>query len=135
MAGGLFLLWRKIITWHIPVVFLGTLALLSWMFGNDPKELVSWFNGDPLFAVMAGGAMLGAWFMATDMVTSPVTHRGQMIFAAGCGLITFVIRKYGGYPEGVAYSILLMNTTVPLIDRYFRNRVYGTGRAVRMAAV
>lgn len=126
LVGGIFLLLRKVITWHIPVIYLGTLALLSWTLGNDPNAPFSLLSGDPLIAVMAGGAMLGAWFMATDMVTSPVAIRGQIIFATGCGLMTFLIRKYGGYPEGVSYSILIMNMTVPLIDRYFPNRIFGT---------
>jgi electron transport complex protein RnfD len=75
--------------------------------------------------LFGGGLMLGAFFMATDMVTSPVTNRGLVIFAVGCGLITAIIRLYGGYPEGVCYSIILMNTAVPLIDRYTRPRIYG----------
>ena len=86
------------------------------------------FKGDPLVAILSGGAMLGAWFMATDMVTSPLTHKGQLLFGAGCGLLTFLIRKWGGYPEGVSYSILIMNATVPLIDGMFSNRVFGTGK-------
>ncbi len=126
LAGGIFLLVRKVITWQIPVFFLGTLALITFVFGGDPTANQGWFHGDPLIAILSGGAMLGAWFMATDMVTSPITAKGQAIFAIGCGVITFVIRKYGGYPEGVAYSILLMNATVPLIDHYFPNRVFGT---------
>jgi electron transport complex protein RnfD len=115
LAGGIYMLVRGIITWYIPVFFLGTLALLTFLFG-----------GDPLFAVLAGGAMLGAWFMATDMVTSPLNPKGQIIFAVGCGVLTFIIRKYGGYPEGVSYAILIMNATVPLIDSYFPNKVFGT---------
>jgi len=115
LAGGIFMLARRIITWQIPVVFLGTLALMTALFG-----------GDPLFAVLAGGAMIGAWFMATDMVTSPLNPKGQIIFAVGCGMLTFIIRKYGGYPEGVSYAILIMNATVPLIDSYFPNKVFGT---------
>ncbi len=115
LAGGIFMLMRKIITWHIPVSFLATLALATVIGG-----------GDPLFAILAGGAMIGAWFMATDMVTSPLNPKGQLIFGVGCGLLTFVIRKFGGYPEGVSYSILIMNITVPLIDSYFPNRVFGT---------
>lgn len=131
LAGGLFLLFRRVITWHIPVVFLVTLAGLSWVWGNDPHAAFRLFSGDPLIAVTAGGAMLGAWFMATDMVTSPVTVRGQVVFAAGCGVLTYIIRRYGGFPEGVSYAILLMNMTVPLIDTYLPNRVYGTHKQRR----
>jgi electron transport complex protein RnfD len=118
LVGAAFLLVRKVITWHIPVVYLGTLAICSALFGRDP-----------LVAVLAGGVMIGAWFMATDMVTSPMNVKGQVIFATGCGVLTAVIRSFGGYPEGVSYAILIMNTTVPLIDRYFPNRVFGTARS------
>lgn len=117
LLGGLFLLIRGIITWHIPVSFLLTLVVVTFL-----------FKGDPLFAILSGGAMLGAWFMATDMVTSPLTHKGQLIFGMGCGLLTFIIRRWGGYPEGVSYSILIMNAAVPLIDGLFANRVFGTGK-------
>ncbi|NLF38363.1 RnfABCDGE type electron transport complex subunit D [bacterium] len=115
LVGAGIMLARKVITLYIPLSYLGTLALLTFV-----------FKGDPLFAILAGGVMLGAWFMATDMVTSPVTKKGQVIFGAGCGLLTFIIRTYGGYPEGTSYAILLMNATVPLIDRFFTNRVLGT---------
>ncbi len=115
LVGAVFMIVRKIISWHIPVSFLGTLAIFTFIFG-----------GDPLFSILAGGAMIGACFMATDMVTSPLNKKGQLIFGCGCGLITFIIRKYGGYPEGVSYAILLMNATVPLIDSYFPNKVFGT---------
>lgn len=115
LAGGIFMLVRGIITWHIPVTYLATLAVLTLIGG-----------GDPIVAVLAGGVMLGAWFMATDMVTSPFTRRGQIVFGIGCGLLTFLIRRFSGYPEGTSYAILLMNAAVPLIDRYFPNRIYGT---------
>ncbi len=115
LLGGAFLLFRKIITWHIPVSFIGTAALLFWIFGGK-----GWFNGDPLFAILTGGIMLGAIFMATDLVTSPLTKKGQLIFGCGIGVLTCLIRLKGGYPEGVSYSILIMNTTVPLIDRYIK---------------
>jgi len=115
LAGGIFMLARGIITWHIPIVYLGTLAGLTAVTG-----------GDALVAVLAGGVMLGAWFMATDMVTSPFTRKAQVIFAAGCGLLTFLIRSYGGYPEGTSYAILIMNAVVPWLDRFFPNRIAGT---------
>ncbi|MCX7846678.1 MAG: RnfABCDGE type electron transport complex subunit D [bacterium] len=115
LAGGVFLLLRGIITWHIPLSYLATLALLTFLSG-----------GDPIIALLAGGVMLGAWFMATDLVTSPFTRRGQVVFGIGCGLLTFLIRRFSGYPEGTSYAILLMNAATPLIDRYFPNRIYGT---------
>ena len=115
LVGGIFLLVRGIISWYIPVTYLATLALATIICG-----------GDPLVAILAGGVMLGAWFMATDMVTSPFTPRGQLVFGVGCGLLTFLIRKFGGYPEGVSYAILIMNTAVPWIDRVFPRRVFGT---------
>ena len=118
LVGGIFLLIRKIITWHIPVSFIGTVAILVFIYyyaTGQPQPHVF-----TLFHVLSGGLLLGAFFMATDMVTSPVTNKGMIIFGAGCGLITFVIRIWGGYPEGVSYSILLMNAFVPLIDHTVR---------------
>ena len=117
LLGAGFLFWRKIISWHIPLTFTGTVALLSWVFGRDP-----------LFSILAGGLILGAFFMAVDPVTSPMTAKGQIIFGIGCGIITVVIRCWGGYPEGVCYSILLMNALVPLIDRYIKPRKLGEKR-------
>ena len=122
ICGGIYLIWKKIIKWHIPVVMIGTVALITWIFG--PNGL---FTGDPLFHVLAGGLMLGAFFMATDMVTAPMTVKGQVIFAAGAGAITALIRLVGGYPEGVCYSILLMNSLTPLIDRVTKPRIFGIG--------
>lgn len=115
IIGGLFLLYRKEITWHIPVSYILTVAILSLLLGRDP-----------LFQILAGGLMLGAIFMATDMVTSPVTPRGMIIFGVGCGIITIFIRFFGKYPEGVSYSILVMNACTPLIDRYTVPRIFGT---------
>lgn len=115
IIGGLFLLYRKVITWHIPVSYILTVALLTAVMGKDP-----------LFNVLAGGLMLGAIFMATDMVTSPVTPKGMIIFGIGCGVITTYIRLFGKYPEGVSYSILVMNACVPLIDRYAKPKRFGT---------
>lgn len=126
ILGGLFMLWRRVITWHIPVSFIGTVALLSLAYygftGYPAPHLMTFFH------LMTGGLMLGAFFMATDMVTSPVTPKGMLIFGFGAGFITFVIRIWGGYPEGVAYSVLLMNSVTPLIDRWTRPRVFGTDR-------
>ena len=110
--GGAFLLWRGIITWQIPVSFLGSVAALAaCLSAVGPAR----FPG-PLFHLATGGLVLGAVFMATDFETSPVTPRGMLIFGAGCGLLTWVIRSFGGYPEGVSFAILLMNMVTPLIN-------------------
>jgi electron transport complex protein RnfD len=121
ILGALFLLIRGYISWHIPLTFVFTTALVTFIFG--PKGL---FSGDWLFHILSGGLILGAFFMATDYVTSPLTRKGQIIFAIGCGLLTAIIRLWGGYPEGVSYAILMMNAATPIIDRYTRNRIYGT---------
>lgn len=109
VLGGLYLLYRGYITWHIPASVLGTIALLSWIFG-----------GDPLLAVLSGGALLGAFFMATDYVTSPTNKTSQLIYGCGIGAITVLIRLKGGYPEGVCYAILLMNPMSPVLDNWFK---------------
>lgn len=116
-------MWRKVITWHIPVSFIGTIAAVSYMYYffigfSYPGFVV-------LIHILSGGVFLGAFFMATDMVTSPVSARGMVLFGIGCGLLTFAIRVLGGYPEGVSYSILLMNATVPLIDRFTKPEAFG----------
>ncbi len=133
LIGGAALIVLGYVHWFVPVLYVGTVALLGWMLpipvqGESSRYLV-WFAGRPLFEILAGGLFLGAFFMATDMVTTPVTRKGQVIFAIGCGVLTALIRRYGGYPEGVAYSILLMNTAVPLIDRHTRPRVFGREEA------
>ena len=119
LLGGALLIWKGIISWRIPVVYIATVAVLSLPFGRA---------GGPLLEIMAGGLMLGSIFMATDYTTSPMTARGQYLFAAGCGLLTALIRTFGGYPEGVSYSILIMNLTVPLIDRLTVPRILGEAR-------
>lgn len=124
LLGGIILLIRRVITWHIPVSYIGTMALLCLVYyGVSGHPAVGKIT---LFHLLGGGLFLGAFFMATDMVTSPVSAKGMLIFGAGCGVLAFVIRIWGGYPEGVSYSILLMNATVPLIDRYIKPRVFGT---------
>ena len=120
LGGGLYLLYKGIITWHTPVTYIATVAFLSWLFQGEGL-----FTGDVIFYIFTGGLFLGAFFMATDYVTTPITANGKLIFGLGCGIITFIIRKFGGYPEGVAYSILLMNATVPLIDRFTRPHRFG----------
>lgn len=121
LLGALYLLSRRIISWHIPLTFIFSLAVLSWLFSPQ-----GFLTGDWLFSILGGGLILGAFFMATDYVTTPLTQKGKLIFGLGCGLITFIIRRWGGYPEGVSFSILIMNAFTPLIDRFVRPRVYGT---------
>jgi len=123
VLGGIYLIWKGYIKWQVPVCMIGTVGLLTWAFGGSSGL----FTGDPLFHMMAGGLIIGAFFMATDMVTIPITTKGQIIFAVGCGVITTLIRLIGGYPEGVCYSILLMNCLTPLIDRLVKPRIYGRG--------
>lgn len=120
LLGGLYLIWRGYINWVVPAAMILTVGLLTWIFG--PAGL---FTGDPLFHMMAGGLILGAFFMATDMVTIPITITGQIIFAVGAGAITVLIRLAGGYPEGVCYSLLLMNAVTPLIDRFVKPDIFG----------
>jgi electron transport complex protein RnfD len=121
LLGAAFLFFRGYISWHIPLPYIAATGLITYIFG--PQGL---FSGDWLFHILSGGLALGAFFMATDYVTSPLTRKGQVIFGLGCGALTAVIRLWGGYPEGVSYAILMMNAAVPMIDRYTRNRVYGT---------
>jgi electron transport complex protein RnfD len=121
LIGGLYLLFKRFIGWKIPLMFIGTVMLLTGAFGGADGL----FSGDGLFHLLSGGLILGAFFMATDMVTTPVTFRGRLVFGAGCGVITSVIRLVGGYPEGVCYSILLMNAFTPLIDRWTKPKRLG----------
>ena len=124
VAGGLFLLARRVISWHIPVTMLGTLAFLATATHVlDPERFP-----DAGFHLLSGAAIVGALFIATDPVTSPASPAGQLLFGAGCGILTFVIRTFGGFPEGVAFAVLLMNAATPVIDHYIRPRVYGRTR-------
>jgi len=125
IIGGLYLLIRKVISWEIPVIYIGTVALLSWILGPD-----GFMTGDPLFHVLAGGLLIGAIFMATDYTTSPMTKKGAVIYAFGCGLLTVIFRLYTNMPEGVSYAIMLMNVAVPLIDRYTAPKPFGGGKHV-----
>jgi electron transport complex protein RnfD len=131
MLGGIYLIWRGHVNWRVPAVYIGTVLLLGFVLPekikltDDSTAFSGWFAGNPVHHLFGGGLVLGAFFMATDMVTSPVTNKGLVIFAVGCGLITAIIRLYGGYPEGVCYSIIIMNTAVPLIDRFTKPRIYG----------
>jgi electron transport complex protein RnfD len=121
LIGGLFLLYKRYITWHIPVSFLATVAVLAWIFGGKGAL----FAGDPLVHLFSGGLMLGALFMATDYVTSPSMKNAQIVFGIGCGCLTMLIRLKGGFPEGVMFAILLMNCFAPLLDRGIKSRVFG----------
>lgn len=117
LLGLVYLLIRRTITWHIPVIMIGSFMLFAWAFGMDP-----------IAGVLSGGIFFGAVFMATDYVTSPMTKWGQVIYAAGAGLIVALIRAFGRYPEGVTYAILLMNIATPLIDRAIKPRIYGEAK-------
>lgn len=121
LLGAAYLLYKGYITWQTPVSYIATVAVLGQIFHWYQPELYP----NALFHVLAGGLLLGALFMATDMVTSPLTGRGQLIFGLGCGVITVVIRLFGGYPEGVSFAILLMNAVVPIIDRYTKPKKFG----------
>ncbi len=124
LLGGIYLLYRKIITWHIPVSFLLTVFVFTGiMYLVDPGHYI-----DPVFHLLAGGLMLGAFFMATDMVTSPMTYKGMLVFGFGCGVLTVLIRLWGVYPEGVSFAILIMNAVVPLINKGFKPKKFGEVR-------
>ncbi|MBN1232046.1 MAG: RnfABCDGE type electron transport complex subunit D [Candidatus Coatesbacteria bacterium] len=122
IIGGIYLLAKKIIDWKIPATYFGTIFVLSILLGGIEGKFCIRTG---LFHLFAGGVMLGGIFMLTDMVTSPVTPLGRIIYGIGGGLIVIIIRFWGGYPEGCCYSILIMNVTVPLIDRYTRPKIYG----------
>lgn len=118
LLGGIYLIYRGVISIRIPGLYIGTVAILTFIItGFDVQTTI--------LHVLAGGLILGAFFMATDYASSPITAKGQVIYAIGMGVITVVIRMYGGYPEGVSYSILLMNVVAPLIDKYTKPRVFG----------
>ncbi len=129
ILGGIYMLWKKIISWEIPVSTLVTVFIFSgilWLI--NPQQYA-----DPVFELLTGGLMLGAIFMATDMVTSPMTRGGQLVFGFGIGLITILIRIWGAYPEGVSFAILLMNAVVPLINRGFKPRRFGAKPGIAIA--
>ncbi|OGW59945.1 MAG: electron transporter RnfD [Nitrospirae bacterium RIFCSPHIGHO2_02_FULL_42_12] len=121
LIGAAYLLYKQYITWHIPVSMIGTVMVFSGIFWwIEPAKYAN-----PVFHLLTGGLIIGAFFMATDMVTCPVTLKGQLLFGFGCGLITIIIRMWGGYPEGVSFAIVLMNIVTPMIDRYIRPVRYG----------
>lgn len=121
VLGGLYLIYRGYITWHIPVAVLGTIAVLTWIFGGE-----TYLSGDPLLAILSGGALLGAFFMATDYVTTPTTKTAQIVFGMGIGALTVLIRLKGGYPEGICYAILLMNPLSPVLDSWFKPKRFAS---------
>lgn len=121
LIGLGYLLYKKVITIKVPAIYVGTVFILTYVLGRGGM-----FNANPVYEIMTGGLFLGAFFMATDYSTSPTTPKGEVIFALGCGILTTVIRLYGGYPEGVSYSILIMNLAVPLIDKYTAPKPFGT---------
>mgnify|MGYP004648262621 CR=1 FL=1 len=123
IVGGIYLICRRVITWHIPVAYIGTVALLTFIFPKT-NPAASFMLGE----LVSGGLMLGAVFMATDYTTSPVTPVGRLIFGFGCGCVTVLIRYFGGYNEGVSFAILMMNMLVYYIDRFTAPRVFGTER-------
>ena len=129
LVGGVFLLIRKVISWQTPVAYIATVAVVTFLFprGNDPMTFM-------LYNVLGGGLFLGAFFMATDYVTSPVTKKGQLIFGLGCGLITVFIRYFGSYPEGVCYSILIMNCCTWIIDKYTKPTRFGVDKKAKKEA-
>lgn len=121
LLGGCYLLYKKVISWHIPITILVTMAVMTGIFWFiDPEHYAN-----PVIHILSGGAILGAFFMATDLVTSPMTKKGMVIFAIGIGAITVIIRLFGAYPEGVSFAILIMNAFVPLINTYFKPRRFG----------
>lgn len=125
LLGAIFLLLKRYITWHIPVSFIATTALLTWIFGGKEGLM----TGDPILHVLSGGLVLGAFFMATDYVTGPSVRSAQIIFGIACGALTALIRIKGGYPEGVMFAILIMNCFAPLLDRRVRSKVFGKAEA------
>jgi Na+-translocating ferredoxin:NAD+ oxidoreductase subunit D len=129
MLGGLFLMIRGIITWHIPVSMIATVAALSWIFGGE-----TWFAGQPLVHVLSGGVMLGAFYMCTDYVTSPTIKAAQVVFGCGVGALTVIIRLKGGYPEGVCYAILLMNCLTPALEDWFKPKRFALPKQAPVAA-
>jgi len=127
LIGAAFLFFKRYISWHIPLSFLGTAALMAWVFGGkDPQTgKMLLMTGDPIIHLLSGGMLLGAFFMATDYVTCPSIKKGQILFGIGCGFLTMLIRLKGGYPEGVMFAILIMNCFAPLIDRGFKSSIFG----------
>ena len=125
LLGGAYLIWRKVISWRIPVSFIGTVALLTLIFGKSDYSNGQWM----LYNLFSGSLMLGAIFMATDYATSPVTLNGQLVYGAGCGVLTVLIRYFGGFPEGTTYAILIMNLCTWALDKAFHRHQFGVSKA------
>jgi electron transport complex protein RnfD len=123
IAGGIYLMVRKVILPHTPLAFIGTVAILTYLFPQGGMDNMNYM----LTEILSGGLMLGAIFMATDYSTTPVTKNGKIIFGIGCGLLTVLIRYFGGYPEGVSFSIILMNIMTGFIDQWTKPRIFGGG--------
>ena len=130
ILGGVYLIWRGVIRFRIPVAFIGTVAVLTFLFPLNGNGRLDWM----LYEVLGGGLMLGAFFMATDYVTSPATNKGEWIFGVGCGLLTVFIRYFGGYPEGVSYAILLMNVCAWVFDQIGQPARFGVTKEMKQAA-
>lgn len=122
--GGIYLIIRKVISWRIPLSFIGTVAIVSLIAGSGTMDRGSWM----LYNILCGGVILNGFFMATDYVTSPITARGQIIYGIGCGAITMLIRYFGSFPEGCSYAILIMNLCTWAIDKAFNNRQFGVSK-------
>jgi electron transport complex protein RnfD len=121
ILGGIYMLWKKVITWHIPMSIIATVVLISGIFWFiNPEQYIN-----PIYHIMTGGLMLGAIYMATDMVSSPMTPKGQIIYGIGIGLITIAIRMFGAYPEGISFAILIMNAFTPLLNAYIKPKRFG----------
>ena len=129
LLGGLYLIWRGVIRFRIPVAYIATVAVLTFLFPMGGNDRLTWMA----YQLFTGGLFLGAFFMATDYVTSPVTKKGEIIYGIGCGLLTVFIRYFGGYPEGVSYSILIMNCCVWLIDKVGKPNRYGVTKEMKAA--
>ena len=130
IVGGAYLIWRKVISWQTPAAYIATVAVLTFLFPKGGADNVQFM----LYSIFSGGLMLGAFFMATDYTTSPVTKTGQLIFGLGCGLLTVFIRYFGSYPEGVCYSIMIMNLVVALIDKAVKPSRFGVVKSANKEA-
>ena len=130
IVGGAYLIWRKVISWQTPAAYIATVAVLTFLFPKGGADNLQFM----LYSIFGGGLMLGAFFMATDYTTSPVTKTGQLIFGMGCGLLTVFIRYFGSYPEGVCYSIMIMNLVVALIDKAVKPSRFGVVKSANKEA-
>jgi electron transport complex protein RnfD len=128
LLGGIYLIIRKVISWHIPITLILTMVVFTGVFWViNPEQYAN-----PIIHILSGGAILGAFFMATDLVTSPMTKKGMVIFAIGIGILTVLIRLFGAYPEGISFAILIMNAFVPLMNKYFKPRRFGSKIKVKI---